>query len=338
MRVFITAAVILLLPNPGRAETLPTFWMGECNTNATHVIVVDSKGTVLESWRGDLKPGANVPLKDFRIKLDRVIYDGLQPRKPEERVTGNRLVLFLTNKGTKYSKERPVAGWAAAHWCGDFDVSVAWVEKGIAYVLHQPINPGPLVPIRWVTEEELKKSVTGLNKAVERQLARARGEKDLAARAKLLAGIVIQTPGLAAPAFGGLEWCGADGVPALRSITGKELIGDPERIAAYRTLALVGGPARDDLLKLLNTQLKYWKDYARKIEYSGRLEPEDEGRYRILAAATSNPAAFAQLTPAQRETVRDFREFWAKHPVLSKLGESGDRIQDRLGVALASDK
>lgn len=50
---------------------------------------------------------------------------------------------------------------------------------------------------------------------------------------------------------------------------------------------------------------------------------------------TSNPDAFADLTAAQRKTVREIRDLWADHPVLSKLGEKGDRVRDRLDRVLA---
>jgi hypothetical protein len=341
MRTLVALTAILLAPHAARAAVLPTFRTGDCLENATHVVLVDSSGTVLESWRGDLKPGAKLPLKDFKITLEHYIIKGLR-EKTGEKVTGKRLVLFLRNNGSKYGGEGTVGGWAGAHWCGDFDVSTVWVEAGKPYALEQFINPGPHVmsPLFGPgTEAGLKDSVQGMNRAVQTRLDKARAEKDLAARAKLLANIVIQTPGLAAPAFAGLEWCGADAVPALRSVIKTERMGYAEITAAYRTLAVIGEPARDELVKLLDSQLKDWKDYARAIEYSGKLyDHRQEVWYRILDAATSNPGAFANLTDTQRQTVREFRDFWAKHPVLSKLGEPGDRIQDRLARALNPDK
>jgi hypothetical protein len=65
---------------------------------------------------------------------------------------------------------------------------------------------------------------------------------------------------------------------------------------------------------------------------------DERNWYQELFAVTANPDAFADLTPAQQKTVRELRDLWATHAVLSKLGEKGDRVADRLDRILAVGK
>jgi hypothetical protein len=58
----------------------------------------------------------------------------------------------------------------------------------------------------------------------------------------------------------------------------------------------------------------------------------------LLIAVTANPEAFADLTPAQLKTVRELRDLWSTHPVLSKLGETGGRVAGRLDHLLSRGK
>jgi hypothetical protein len=338
MRALVLSAVALGFPGPARAAIMPSFSVAECNPNATHVVVVDSTGKVLESWRGGLRPGDSVPLKEFRITLGREIVEGILGKPTGERVTGDRLVLFLRNTRPIYYDGQTAGGWSPAHWCGWFNVSTVWVENGRTYSLGQRINPGPLVMSLMGTEDELRKAVVGLNEKVREQLAKAREEKDLAARARLLAEVANRTTGFAAAAFAGLEWCGADALPALRGLLRNEFLPDSERAATFRTMAVIGLAARDDLVRELDTQLGSWKNLSRRVEYAEGLGTMEDPIYQTLLAATSNPAAFADLTDAQRRTVRELRDFWAAHPVLSKLGDPGDRVTDRLDRVLGGRK
>jgi hypothetical protein len=57
-----------------------------------------------------------------------------------------------------------------------------------------------------------------------------------------------------------------------------------------------------------------------------------------LLAAIENPDAFPDLTAEEKKTIQDLRALWAEHPVLSKLGDKGDRVTDRLGAILSRAK
>jgi hypothetical protein len=335
-RIALAFAALLAVPTFARAEILPSFSSGRCETAATHVVVTDGTGKVLESWRGDLKPGDLLPLKEFHIPPGGVVSKFGRKEGAPERVTGKRLVLFLIRGMPMYDRGQQVGSWAPAHWVGDFDVSVLWIEDGHAFALEQWINPGPQQITHAGTEAEFKKLVEGVNRAVHDLLAKARAETSLAERSKILAGIAEKYPGFAPEAFAGLEWCGADAVAAMRPLVdGKQLVGDPVIFGVYSTMAKIGAPARDDLLRHLAGQLATWKELSQQIEWAKKLEFDQPRLYRLLLVVTANADAFRDLTAAQHKTVRELRDLWAAHPVLSKLGEKGDRVHDRLDRALA---
>jgi hypothetical protein len=326
----------LAVPAAARAEIQPSFSSGRCETAATHVVVADNTGKVLESWRGDLKPGDLLPIKEFYLPGPAEVGTFERKEGTPEKVSGKRYVLFLIRGMPVYNRGHAVGSWAPAHWVGDFNVSVLSVEDGHAFALEQWRNPGPQEMTHAGTEAEFKKRVGEINTAAKDALAKARAENDLAARAKMLVGVAQKYPGFSPEAFAGLEWCGADAVPATRALFGeKTLTGDPEIFGAYATLAKIGEPARDDLVRVLEGQLASWKHAAQKVEWANKLDEEESRTYRLLLVVTSNPDAFADLTAAQRKTVRELRDLWAKHPVLSKLGEKDDRVADRLDRALA---
>src|SRR5262245_32887955 len=94
------ALVALSVPATARAAIMPSFSMGRCENEASHVVVVDNTGKVLESWRGDLTPGDRLPLSEFNIKLEQPVEKFGNKDGVPEKVTGKRLVLFLKKGGT----------------------------------------------------------------------------------------------------------------------------------------------------------------------------------------------------------------------------------------------
>ena len=95
--MFRAALVVLAAASPARAEILPSFGTGQCESNATHVVVVDDTGKVLESWRGDLAPGDVLPIAEFRLPKEAGHRPGfgIGPKT----VSGKRVVLFLVKDG-----------------------------------------------------------------------------------------------------------------------------------------------------------------------------------------------------------------------------------------------
>lgn len=334
-------ALVCLAPAIARAESLPSFEAARCTARATHIVVVNAKGEVLESWRGDLVPGDRVPLAEMRIKLEQevsaIFGAKLEPGAPTK-VTGARLVLFLRRGGSKFGTGQEVGGWAPAHWFGWFNASAVWIEGERAYALQQWINPGPQAMLPAGTESELKKAVREHSAARAKDFASARAEQDVAKRADRLAAVALEHPGFAPDALAGLEWCGPAAVPALRKIVDTELIDNRTRLDAYAVLSKIGPPARAELMKPFAWQLKAWKDALGSIEYNAehKIGFTTDERYRLalLRVVTDNPDAFAGATDAERKLLKELRDLWANHAVLSGVGEKGDRIADRLDRAL----
>jgi hypothetical protein len=324
------------------SELRLSFDLVRSNADASHVIVVNSKGKVLESWRGDMKVGSEFPLKECKLTLEQPILELNKSLKIEQtgKVTGNRLILFLRKGNPTFGEGLTVAGYAAADF-DDFEISVAWVENGRTYSLQRVglTTSGPLGMKSGETEAVMKKTVLELNERIGGLLRVAHADRDQGSRSRLLAEIVKRYRGFAPEAFAGLEWCGPDGLPALRTIVAKdELPGHDESAATYRIMSLIGPTARNELVGLFDRHFKEFQDLSRWVEYSGRLREDLVGPYRNLVAATTNPAAFTGLTAEQKKLLTEFRTFWAGHPVLSKMGEPNDGLQHRLDRILNAAK
>ena len=164
IRPAILCVLVLLIPLAGtlRAENVPSFSLDYANEKATHIVVVDEAGLVLESWRGDLKAGARLHYKASDKALPVVEVPKLLESKIKE-VTGKRRVLFLIRTGGGRGLDRaPLSYSPAGYLKPDISLATVWVEKGECFAIYQWINPGPgahLHPLN-MTEERLKKEVT----------------------------------------------------------------------------------------------------------------------------------------------------------------------------------
>ncbi len=342
-RIALALALVLALAAPGaaRAGSLPSFDARDCTNRASHIVVVNDKGAVLESWRGDLAPGDRVPLDAFDVALEHEIKPpfGEKLKDKPKKVTGKRLVVFLKRGGSRFGNGQEIGSWGAANGFGWFNASMAWIEDGQAFGLVQWINPGPQVMSHVGTEDDLKKHVAKVNTTLANEFAKARAEKDTGKRAELLAAVVNDHPGFAAEALAGLEWGGEAALPALRKIVAREFAANSELLATYGIMSKIGAPARDDLMKVISWQLPAWKDQLARIEYNAEhkigFEVDERYWHRLLLVVTANPDAFAGVTAEQQKLLRELRDLWAGHAVLSKVGEKGDRVADRLDRILA---
>jgi hypothetical protein len=352
MRTANSLFAVVIITGTARAESHPTFDGGDCNGHATHVLVVNKAGKVLEVWRGECKIGTQLPLEDFKIKPEHDLKSPLD-KEATGRGSGNRMVLFLTTNGPKYGRGLVVQGWAAADRCADFSASTVWIEDGKTYTLTQFSNPGSLYMAAHHPEEaeaKLKATVEEMDRDVRHWLLRAGDEKNLTDRAKLLAEVVLDYPAYGPTALAEMAKCGADAMPTLRSllypdrnaperfgrthVSTAEFMGYPSRAAAYRALAAIGEPACSDLVRLLKDQMSTWKYNSDRLERFPRFEYGDQPTYDFLVALTSNPAAFAKMTDAERSVLLEFRVLWVGHPYLSTLGKEGDCIHNRLEKAI----
>src|SRR5213080_3129197 len=107
LRVLVLALFVLLGCLTASAGIRPSFSPEQCSWRATDIVVVtegaeiDGVLTILETLKGDLKPGATITIPEmaeFKSKEARLVPEPwYQTSKnlPPIYVTGNRMILFL---------------------------------------------------------------------------------------------------------------------------------------------------------------------------------------------------------------------------------------------------
>ncbi len=212
----IALAILIALPTDVRAAIRPSFDSVICAWHATHIVVategaeIDGVLTVLESWKGDLRQGDEVAVRELAEFADEdartvhpTMMDDLLRRKRGERIEGpsrvtcRRVVLFLRSaaartgrgdEGERGSETRTRGPWVAAAREG-WRYSVAWIEQGRVFAFFQSVNPGPSLLHRCgTTEKQLRESVNGTVKRWS-DIQKARTVHGLDARARMLRGV-----------------------------------------------------------------------------------------------------------------------------------------------------
>lgn len=156
-RLLVTVMALGLTAS-ARAESVPSFSLDYAAEKATHIVVVDPDGVVLESWRGDLPKGARVPFTAGRKPLPVVNPFPKEPRVPDVgSVTGQRRVLFLI-------RGRAADSWTPAGFLlPEERFATVWVEAGQCFAIYQFTNPGSgarMHPL-YLGEQRLKEEVSG---------------------------------------------------------------------------------------------------------------------------------------------------------------------------------
>ncbi len=153
-------------PIPVDAGIRLSFSLDGCSWSATHIVLVqttpeDGVFSVVESWKGDLKPGDSLGVPELKPNKDAVPIssypkpegfgsedaEGISEQIPRQPV-GSRMIFFLKHKkgGGAVS---PSAGnsadtqWQSPGTWGGMKVSTLWVDGGKGFCFHQWMNPGP---------------------------------------------------------------------------------------------------------------------------------------------------------------------------------------------------
>jgi hypothetical protein len=151
----------------------------ECLKNATHILVVDMRGRVLEVWKGDSAVGDHIPIDRFylsvlaRINASRCFelpklekyWSGDSQGTP---FASDKLILFLVKSDRQDEASRFLDGWLPA---GDgwFESSTARVDKWCVRVRRRPLLEGGLLgsPGYRGSEEQFKSQVMEATKKTE---------------------------------------------------------------------------------------------------------------------------------------------------------------------------
>ncbi|HEX7154958.1 MAG TPA: hypothetical protein VF618_26010 [Thermoanaerobaculia bacterium] len=319
-------ALCLVLAAAVRAEIRPSFHLERSAWPATHVVVategetIDGKLTVLESWKGDLAPDAELVLPElaaFASEESRRLEKTFWSRsEPPPFVTGARMILFL---------ERKDGRWSGA---GDqpLDVSAVWVEEGRPYAFVQIMNPGDAVLVQLADSEGAFAERFQAIDATHRALDAALALEAPAARAAALEGFTaVEVLYASAPAFDGLRACGSAAVPVLQ-----RMLADESRSHAHgkviETLAAIGGSvAREELIHVVAEAHRFFRANAPRLRRGWWNDVDDprnrelRDRYSHLHAALH---ALQKVDVADAHPIAELCKFWPAVPPPGKDGRS----------------
>jgi hypothetical protein len=159
-RALVGAVAVVGLTPPAQAELVPSFDLSYAKQKATHVVVVDGDGVVLEVWRGDLAKGDKLPFKAGEKPINVVNPLPGEPGDPKvAAVTGSRRVLFLT-------RGRNGEAWTPASFPKpELRLATVWIEEGHCFAIYQFRNPGAGAQMHplYMEEQGLKDEVLAGN-------------------------------------------------------------------------------------------------------------------------------------------------------------------------------
>ncbi len=362
--VFVLTAVISV-----SAGIRPSFYLEGNSWRATDIVVVtedkqiDGVFRILETWKGDLKPGETITIpemEEFKNKEARSIYAwGLKEEKasPAQYVTCDRMILFLRD-AQKIAEnddedmsfagvEKSTSRWQSANPMGnEVRYSTVWIENGKLHWFIQLINPGPslLVPVK-TTEAELKSEVSHVLNT-QTNLNAALAIPDLKTRAEGLEPFAQDSISFARKrAFAGLAECGGAALPVLRRMLDNELLSEHHE-DVIKALAKAGG--RDvgpELTAWLVRELEFWRKTGPTLQVgweSGKGFGENQGdalkaveplnkRRHLLESAICALGAI-RYTEAEG-VVNELSDFWRSLPQLygGEVSNACDKVLREFG-------
>ncbi len=340
MRNFLASLLVLsitLAPRPAHAGMMPSFEASNCAWNATHVVVVsegariDGSVQILESWKGDLKPGdcLDVPeLAEYESEASRTEDtfwrdDSVTPKRI---MSGARMVLFLVKAEKKVAGAAEVVWKPASGW-GGMKVSISWVEAGVVYAYAQMINPGDQTLNALESEGSLKKTVDSAI-AARAELERAKTIEAPDAKVRALEALTTsEVRDALVGAYQELGKCGDAAIPVLDAHVRK----DDHAANAIDALVAVGGDkAAVTFMDILSEELVYWRAKAPTLGENW-VNTGDEvqtlrDRYWRLYNAVN---ALAQMhSPACERVIADTRDLWRSAPELKVCADQIGQLCD----------
>jgi hypothetical protein len=293
--------VALLCGAAVHAESLPTFHLGSCTHEATHIVVVKTETPsggefrVLGSWKGDLEKGS-------LLKLPALAKDAR-----------GEMVLFLRHDPKRAADDQ----WQSASIFKDWQTSVAWLDGDKVTTIQQPRNPGPAYATTWPEMESRKELKDGVlfYLQTEQAFAKARVIQDVDKRVEALTVIVNGRYDRKEEAFAALAECGKKAVPSLR----KFLEGPANHQQKYAIAAMAKAGGKEvvgELNTMLEGELAYWKKTGPTLEKGWWFKTDGEPwkRFGNLMALLG---VYGQIpTPVLRNNIVAARDFFRTLPAI----------------------
>ena len=342
LRCMCLPLILTVLFAPLFGSFRPSFGLEYPSWNATNIALVeitphDCDFIVLESWKGNLKPGEHVSVPQLipgpqavPIALYAKQNRPFQPSKdyveavPRQAV-GSRMVLFLQRarqgKGTPTASDSATAEWQPTDLFRDIRTSVIWLDANQLYVFTQRTNPGPSVLSRWdssLTAVHGKVvEIIGTQKALD-VIMRLREKSQRAQRLKPY----VHSDVLPAKRFA-LEELGKCGPSAMETILAM-LDDEDYKLDAedlIKVYAEAGGEsAGKELNNRLQKELKFWETTGPTLQqgwWNQDAKPDAPLRLRYgQTIQLVRGLHRTHYTPALTTAVQ-LRDFWRSYPQLN---------------------
>jgi hypothetical protein len=364
--------IILVACASAVAGIRPSFMPEESSWRATDIVVVtegkdiDGVVQVIESWKGDLKPGSTLTipeLAEFKTKDARLIdnWSWNNNARPSEFVTGDRMILFLRDRNkipaltsededernTTADSEEKASRWSGANPMGrEVRYSTVWIERDKVFCFIQMMNPGPsMLSSTRMTEGGLRNLAADVI-SEQAALNNAAAITDPIRRAECLQPFIHSSIFLAREAaFLNLTRCG----PAAMSVLREELNNQLNRNIqgdVVEALAKGGGRAAGpDLTAFLTKELEFWKQTAPNLEpgwWNGKgfgaeqmeaIKAVEPLRDRWNALLHTIYALRAIRYAESEEVVADLSDLWRSLPQMNgdQVGQACDDYRRALG-------
>lgn len=309
LRILIAFWIVIIVCSTAAAGIRPSFLPEVCSWRATDIVVVtegqqiDGVFTVLETLKGDLKPGEAIKIPEmaeFKSPEARLIsepwYQQPQPNKAKEYVSGDRMILFLRDsqkpqfwldddEEKQSAQKKNASRWQAANLMADeIKYSAVWIEKDQLYCFIQVMNPGPsLLTKLGVTEERLKQGIAevtrvqdGLKLAIEIQES---NRKSLSLAPFLRNSIYLARE----RAFAELIECSEAAVPVLKAVLQDESLIGIHADAIDALEATGGKKIGPELTSIVGRETEFWKQRAPSLKLGWQNEFDSKGDSALLA-------------------------------------------------------
>lgn len=310
-------STVLLLLTTGQVDAgiRESFRVDQCSWLATHIVIVDEAGSVLESLKGDLSPGFRIPLEQLKMPTLQELDEALRgPFGAKIRPSNTRRILFLIKADSKW---KPAAS--------GMNISMAWQEKEVMYGLLQVMNPGPLCLVQLEENDKRFYQIIKATVAQHVKFQAATQIADPAKRAQALTEFIVRP---------GNYHCGREALDQLYrcgEAAGKVILDllDDETKSHYTFHAdlikvyawIFRERARPRLMREVTDGLAYWKKLAPSLtqDWWTKKSARDHFSYTRLYSSLYFLGNIG-ITEQEREPIQRLIDFWKSVPLLDSMG------------------